>query len=46
MIKIKHLIFLATLSTFMLGCLDKFEKDTKYDRPVWLEGKLYTHALN
>jgi len=37
-----QLFFLATITACMTGCIDSFEKETKYDRPDWLAGKVYT----
>ncbi len=44
MTKIRQLIFLAAIGTFMMSC-DQFEANPKYDPPDWLAGKLYTQLL-
>lgn len=44
MTKIKPLVWPAIFVIFLMGCRDDFQ-DTKYERPEWLAGKVYTQIL-
>jgi len=44
MTKIKPLVWPAIIVLFLMGCRDDFQ-DTKYERPEWLAGKVYTQIL-
>jgi len=44
MIRLIQLYFFVLSCMIMVGCRDDLDKDSKYNRPDWLAGKLYTQV--
>ena len=44
--KNEQLLWMVTLFVSVIGCSKEFETNSKYDRPDWLAGKLFTQILD